>query len=82
MAVGTTNTAAFSGDHYAIRGTVGTDLRVSGWVVTPEIGLQYTRVMTDGFAERGGAAALRGRLGQFGDRCAPASAHASPMTTR
>ncbi|MGM4893962.1 autotransporter domain-containing protein [Tardiphaga sp. 839_C3_N1_4] len=58
VAVGTTNTAAFSGDHYAIRGTVGTDLRVSGWVVTPEIGLQYTRVMTDGFAERGGAAAL------------------------
>ncbi|SFL30170.1 Autotransporter beta-domain-containing protein [Bradyrhizobium sp. NFR13] len=58
VAVGTTNTAAFSGDHYAIRGTVGTDLRVSGWVVTPEIGLQYTRVTTDGFAERGGAAAL------------------------
>jgi outer membrane autotransporter protein len=58
VAVGTANTAAFSGDHYAIRGTVGTDLRVSGWVVTPEIGLQYTRVMTDGFAERGGAAAL------------------------
>ncbi|MDR6662364.1 uncharacterized protein YhjY with autotransporter beta-barrel domain [Tardiphaga robiniae] len=58
VAVGTTNTAAFSGDHYSIRGTVGTDLRVSGWVVTPEIGLQYTRVMTDGFAERGGAAAL------------------------
>ncbi|MGM4920085.1 autotransporter domain-containing protein [Tardiphaga sp. 813_E8_N1_3] len=58
VAVGTTNTAAFSGDHYAIRGTIGTDLRISGWVVTPEIGLQYTRVMTDGFAERGGAAAL------------------------
>jgi outer membrane autotransporter protein len=58
MALGTANTATFSGDHYAIRGTVGTDLRVSGWVVTPEIGLQYTRVMTDGFAERGGAAAL------------------------
>jgi outer membrane autotransporter protein len=58
VAVGTANTAAFSGDHYAIRGTIGTDLRVSGWVVTPEIGLQYTRVTTDGFAERGGAAAL------------------------
>jgi uncharacterized protein with beta-barrel porin domain len=58
VALGTTNTATFSGDHYSIRGTVGTDLRVSGWVVTPEIGLQYTRVMTDGFAERGGAAAL------------------------
>jgi uncharacterized protein with beta-barrel porin domain len=58
VAVGTSNTAAFSGDHYSIRGTLGTDLRVSGWVVTPEIGLQYTRVMTDGFTERGSAAAL------------------------
>jgi uncharacterized protein with beta-barrel porin domain len=58
MALGLSNDASFSGDHYAIRGTVGTDIRVSGWVVTPEIGLQYMRVMTDGFTERGGAAAL------------------------
>ncbi len=58
IALGTANDATFSGDHYAIRGTVGTDIRVSGWVITPEIGLQYMRVMTDGFAERGGASAL------------------------
>jgi len=58
IALGTSNDAKFNGDHYAIRGTVGTDIRVSGWVVTPEIGLQYMRVMTDGFTERGGAAAL------------------------
>lgn len=58
VALGSFNDAKFSGDHYAIRGTVGTDIRVSGWVVTPEIGLQYMRVMTDGFTERGGAAAL------------------------
>ncbi len=58
IALGSSNDATFSGDHYAIRGTVGTDIRVSGWVVTPEIGLQYMRVMTDGFAERGGVAAL------------------------
>lgn len=58
IVLGAANDATFSGDHYAIRGTVGTDIRVSGWVVTPEIGLQYTRMMTDGFTERGGAAAL------------------------
>jgi outer membrane autotransporter protein len=58
MALGLSNDAKFSGDHYAVRGTVGTDIRVSGWVVTPEIGLQYMRVMTDGFTERGSAAAL------------------------
>jgi uncharacterized protein with beta-barrel porin domain len=58
VALGSANDATFSGDHYAIRGTLGTDIRVSGWVVTPEIGLQYMRVMTDGFTERGSAAAL------------------------
>ncbi len=58
IAVGTSNDAKFNGDHYAIRGTVGTDIRVSGWVVTPELGLQYMRVMTDGFTERGAATAL------------------------
>lgn len=58
IALGSSNDAKFNGDHYAIRGTVGTDIRVSGWVVTPEIGLQYMRVMTDGFTERGSAAAL------------------------
>ncbi|WP_398483800.1 autotransporter domain-containing protein [Tardiphaga sp.] len=58
VALGSVNDATFSGDHYAIRGTLGTDIRVRGWVVTPEIGLQYMRVMTDGFTERGSAAAL------------------------
>lgn len=58
MALGAANTSAFNGTHYAFRGTVGTDLRLRGWVVTPEIGLQYTRVMVDGFAETGSAAAL------------------------
>jgi uncharacterized protein with beta-barrel porin domain len=58
MALGTTNTSSNSGTHYAFRGTLGTDIRVQGWVVTPEIGLQYTRVMTDAFRETGGAAAL------------------------
>lgn len=58
VALGSANDATFNGDHYAVRGTVGTDVRVSGWVVTPEIGLQYMRVMTDGFTERGSVAAL------------------------
>ncbi|CAN5515452.1 hypothetical protein BH11PSE4_BH11PSE4_30650 [soil metagenome] len=58
VALGALNTSSFGGSHYTVRGTVGTDVRAGGWVVTPELGLQYTRVSTDGFAERGGAAAL------------------------
>jgi uncharacterized protein YhjY with autotransporter beta-barrel domain len=58
VALGTINTSSNNGSHYALRGTLGTDLRVSGWVVTPEVGLQYTRVSVDGFAEAGGATAL------------------------
>ncbi len=57
-ALGTFNTSKNDGSHYTVRGTVGTDLRVSGWVVTPELGLQYTRVSTDGFTEAGGVTAL------------------------
>jgi uncharacterized protein with beta-barrel porin domain len=58
VALGTLNTSSFGGTHYTVRGTVGTDLRVGGWVVTPEFGLQYTKVSTDGFAEAGGVTAL------------------------
>ncbi|WP_295847919.1 autotransporter outer membrane beta-barrel domain-containing protein, partial [Tardiphaga sp.] len=58
VALGALDTSSFAGTHYTVRGTVGTDLRVRGWVVTPEIGLQYTRVSTEGFAETGGVSAL------------------------
>jgi uncharacterized protein YhjY with autotransporter beta-barrel domain len=58
LALGNRNTSSNDGSHYTVRGTVGTDLRVSGWVVTPELGLQYTRVSVDGFAETGGVTAL------------------------
>jgi uncharacterized protein with beta-barrel porin domain len=58
VALGTLNTSSNDGSHYTVRGTVGTDLRVSGWVVTPEFGLQYTRVTVNGFSETGGVTAL------------------------
>jgi outer membrane autotransporter protein len=58
IALNAANNASFSGDHYAVRGTVGTDIHLQGFVLTPEIGLQYTRVMTDAFREAGSAAAL------------------------
>ena len=58
IALGTANPSTSNGTHYALRGSVGTDLRAGSWMVTPEAGLQYTRVMLDGFAETGGAAAL------------------------
>jgi uncharacterized protein YhjY with autotransporter beta-barrel domain len=57
-ALGTLNTSKNDGSHYTVRGTVGTDLRLSGWVMTPEFGLQYTRVSTEGFSEAGGVTAL------------------------
>ncbi|MET0220770.1 MAG: autotransporter domain-containing protein [Tardiphaga sp.] len=58
VALGAVNGSQFSGDHYVLRGAVGTDLRVGGVVVTPEAGLQYIRVATDAFTETGTAAAL------------------------
>jgi outer membrane autotransporter protein len=58
VALGALNTSSNSGSHYTVRGTLGTDLRVSGWLVTPEFGLQYTRVSVDGFSEVGGVTAL------------------------
>lgn len=58
VALNTINASAFNGSHYTLRGTVGTDLRLAGWIVTPEAGLQYTRARTDAFTETGGAAAL------------------------
>lgn len=57
-ALGTLNISKNDGSHYTVRGTVGTDLRLSGFIVTPELGLQYTRVSTDAFTEAGTVTAL------------------------
>ncbi|MCG6207259.1 autotransporter outer membrane beta-barrel domain-containing protein [Rhodopseudomonas sp. HC1] len=57
--LGTANSSRFDGNHYTVRGAIGTDLRMfGGFVVTPELSLQYTRVATDGFTEAGGITAL------------------------
>jgi len=51
--VGGANTSSFNGTNYAVRGTVGTDIRYGQWLVTPEVGVQYMRVMLPGFTETG-----------------------------
>ncbi|MBB5046683.1 uncharacterized protein YhjY with autotransporter beta-barrel domain [Rhodopseudomonas rhenobacensis] len=58
VALGAANRADYSGTHYALRGSLGTDLRFGAVTVTPEAGLQYTKVKVDGFAETGGVTAL------------------------
>jgi len=56
IALGTSNTSSPKGDQYAVQGTVGVDLRYGGWIVTPELGGQYTMVRIDAFTETGSAA--------------------------
>lgn len=56
IALGTSNTSSPKGDQYAVQGTVGVDLRYGGWIVTPELGAQYTLVRVDAFTETGAAA--------------------------
>ncbi|MDF3809401.1 autotransporter outer membrane beta-barrel domain-containing protein [Rhodopseudomonas sp. BAL398] len=58
-ALGAVDGSRFDGSHYSVRGAVGTDLLVfGGFVVNPELSLQYTSVSTDGFTENGGITAL------------------------
>lgn len=56
IALGTSNTSSPKGDQYAVQGSVGVDLRYGLWIVTPELGAQYTTVRVDGFTETGAAA--------------------------
>ncbi|MFD2182641.1 autotransporter domain-containing protein [Rhodoplanes azumiensis] len=56
VALGTVNTGGSSGDLFAVQGVVGKDLRLGRMLVSPELGLQYTRVTVGGFTERGDAA--------------------------
>ncbi|WP_164604236.1 autotransporter domain-containing protein [Rhodopseudomonas sp. BR0M22] len=59
VALGNANSSRFDGNHYTVRGAIGTDLRMfGGFVVTPELSLQYTRVATDAFTETGSISAL------------------------
>lgn len=53
---GGANASSFDGTNYAVRGTVGTDMRFGQWLVTPEVGVQYMRVMLPGFTETGATA--------------------------
>jgi uncharacterized protein with beta-barrel porin domain len=53
---GGANTSSFTGTNYAVRGTIGTDMHFGRWLVTPEVGLQYMRVMLPAFAETGATA--------------------------
>jgi outer membrane autotransporter protein len=56
IALGTSNTSSPKGDQYAVQGSVGVDLRYGLWIVTPEVGAQYTMVRVDAFTETGAAA--------------------------
>jgi outer membrane autotransporter protein len=56
IALGTSNTSSPSGDQYAVQGSVGADFRFDRWIVTPELGAQYTTVRVDSFSEVGAAA--------------------------
>ncbi|RAI40065.1 autotransporter domain-containing protein [Rhodoplanes roseus] len=75
VALGTANTSSTAGDQFAAQGAVGTDVRLGHTVLTPELGLQYTRVTIDAFTETGDAAlsvgddtadSLRSTLGMRG----------------
>lgn len=56
MAVGTANTSSPDGSQFGLQGSVGRDYRIDRWIVTPEVGLQYTTVWVDGYTEAGTAA--------------------------
>ncbi len=58
IALGTANTSSPKGDQFALQSTLGVDYRFGAWVVTPEIGAQYTTVRVDGFTEIGAAALI------------------------
>jgi outer membrane autotransporter protein len=56
IALGTSNTSSPSGDQFAVQGSVGIDPHFNRWIVTPEVGAQYTTVRVDSFSEVGAAA--------------------------
>jgi outer membrane autotransporter protein len=56
MALGTSNTSDPHGDQFAVQGAVGADYRFGNWIVTPELGAQFTTVRVEGFTETGPAA--------------------------
>jgi outer membrane autotransporter protein len=56
IALSTANVSNPKGGQYALQGSVGVDLRYGLWIVTPELGAQYTTVRVDGFTETGAAA--------------------------
>ena len=51
VALGSANASNADGNQYAVQGSVGADYRFRSWIVTPELGLQYTAVGVDAFTE-------------------------------
>lgn len=56
IALGTSNTSNTKGNQFAALASVGADFNYGRWIVTPELGAQYTTVRVDGFTETGIAA--------------------------
>jgi outer membrane autotransporter protein len=60
IALGSSNTSNAKGNQFAAQGSVGVDLTYGRWIVTPEVGAQYTSVRVDGFTETGPLALVVG----------------------
>lgn len=58
IALGTSNVSAPHGNQYAVESMAGMDFRFGRWLVTPELGWQYTHVSVDGFTETGSPVSL------------------------
>ena len=58
IALGTSNTSNANGNQFAAQGSIGADFNYGRWIVTPELGAQYTTVRVGGFSETGPVALI------------------------